>query len=68
MTEEKERYEVTPEEARQVLKAEEDRALLECRAEVERVLRRHGYELAGVPGFTADGRVTVAVQLRRVQP
>ena len=67
MTEKKETYEVTAEEARRVLEAEEERGLQACRAEVEAALRRHGYELVGVPRYTDDGRTVAVVQLRKVQ-
>lgn len=64
MTEKKEEYVVTPEEAQEVLKAAERQRVEACDEEIGQVLRKHGCEMAAVPTFTADGRVTAVVRLR----
>lgn len=61
MSEEKAVYDV--QQAQLALEQDRQTRIAEARAIIERELSRLRIDLVGVPQFTADGRVTVVIQL-----
>ena len=57
----------TPEQARQVLQAEQQQRLEECQRELDALLKRHGLTLAAQVIVTQDGRLAANVVLVNAQ-
>lgn len=55
--------EITLEAARAAIRADKQNREAACLAEVQAVLDKHNCDLAGIPVFTPDGRITVQVRV-----
>ena len=55
--------ETTPEQARQILEAEQRARLEQCQRELDELLKRNGCTLAAQIGVSQDGRIVANVVL-----